>query len=97
MRWGITYLLPDTKLSIEQNRYILNQATEMHYKGEEERKITLQDMEGIIHTEGKFQTLGVYGGQHFRAEVETENGKSNIAFLVCDMTDHRGAFQFSMN
>lgn len=88
-RWGYTFLVADSKLSWSDSEYLILQATEMYLRNEDKRKIGTDSLEGLISTEGKWDSLGCFGGQRFEAEVETSRGKAYIRFLVNEQTGAR--------
>ena len=83
-RWGITFLEADMTVSFEDKAHLIFQATEMYLCEQPERDVATDTLEGRIWTKGDYQLLGSFGGVQYRAEVETERGKSKIRFLVCE-------------
>ena len=83
-RWVVTFLKTETGLSPYDRLYLMLQATEMYLSREEERAVRGETFEGVLHRTGKYQLLGTFGGQEFKAEVETDKGKKDLAFLVTE-------------
>lgn len=83
-RWGIAYLVADSRLSERDRRDLFINAIEMSLYDEDERKVGGEgyEYEGIIHTEGKKQLLGVFFGKRFDGEIDTNYGKSKLRFLI---------------
>lgn len=88
-RWGYTFLRTDTRLSFEDRHYLLGQATEMYLDNEEERAIKTDTLEGRLTTQGRWDSLGSFGGQRFEAEIESKPGKVKLCFLVSEQSGQR--------
>ncbi len=88
LRWGITYLVTDGRLTEENRRYLLGEATEMYLRNEEKREIKTDSLEGRIFTEGKCWSIGGCSGQQFDAEVEAGFGRARIRVLVQERTGY---------
>ncbi len=85
-RWGYTFLIADAKLRGDDRLYLLREATEMYLGNEDERPLKTDSLEGRLTTQGKYDSLGSFGGQRFDAEVETDKGKAKVRFLVEERT-----------
>lgn len=96
-RCGITFLSRNGPLGEEGRLLLVSNAIQMHYSQEKERKVKTDTFEGRIYTDFKHQTLSCFGGQRFDARIETNDGKVDLAFLVCDLTDRHKAYQASLN
>ena len=96
IRWGYVFLRTASHITTEEMRGLMVQAVEMYLKGEEERRIKSSSFEGKLHTEGRYELLGDFGGQRFDAELETADGKDEATFLVNEQTGGRVA-SFSRN
>jgi len=97
IRWGFTFLLSDNRLSKEARTQLLVNATEMYLLGEQERAIESDDYEGRLYTEGVFGLIGTLGGLKFHAEIDTDDGRAKLSFLVNEQTPSRHQAQDSLN
>jgi hypothetical protein len=86
IRWGFTFLLTDNRLSKEARFRLLANATEMYLNGEKERPIESDDYEGRLCTNGEFGLIGTVSGMKFRAEIDTDDGRAVLSFLVNEQT-----------
>jgi len=57
-------------------------AVDMFDEDDTRRNLSTDDYEGIIRTSGDCFCVGTFYGQKFEAEVDTEEGKATLAFLV---------------
>lgn len=57
-------------------------ATEMASKGSEKMKLEKEDYEGLVTTSYERSSLGFFHGIRFKAEIESENGKSEVDFIL---------------
>ncbi len=53
-------------------------------EGEQRKTFREDDIEGVVTTRMREQSIGAIVGTEFRAEVETEKGKGEVTFLVRD-------------
>ena len=86
-RWGFTFLRADSRLSYDDRHYLMQEATEMYLKNEEERQVKTDTLEGRLYTKGQHDSLGSFGGQRFDAEIELNLGKAKVRFLVNEQTN----------
>jgi len=86
------YLRPSGTISLESQRDLAQQALEMYVDEEESRVVKGDDFEGRIFTHGERATLGFYGGQIFKIDLDTNMGEDHIAFLLHERfrRDHQG-------
>ncbi|VVB78171.1 Uncharacterised protein [uncultured archaeon] len=84
-RWGFTFLKTDSRISPEDRVGLVMHATEMYLNKESERKISGEEYEGLLYTRGKstFVSSG-FSGQEFYAEIDTNDGKRTLSFLVTE-------------
>lgn len=83
-RWGITYLVTDSSLSMQDREELLMYATVMYLNRDKIKEVKGDNYEGVLETEGEHQMLGNFGGQRFSARLETNHGKSRVDFLVTE-------------
>src|SRR3989338_6627648 len=89
-RWGITFLTTSTAISEESREDLVYHATGMYLRKEGEREVKGGDYEGIVSTVWKYDVLGSFAGVRFDAELQTEEGKAHLRFLVSEQTGGRG-------
>ena len=87
--WVIAFLKPDSRLSYQDRIYLMTSAASMCFNEETERKVTGENFEGVLYTKGKHYNLGMFGGQQFEADLDTNDGQSSIRFLVARKHDPR--------
>ena len=85
-RWGITFLVADSRLGNLEKDYLLVKATTMYLRNENDKEVKTDSIEGKLFTKGDYCSLGSFDGQRFDAELETEHGRVNVRFLVSEQT-----------
>jgi len=75
-------LLTDNRLDKEARLQLLIHATEMYLGGEAERQVEGEYYEGCLYNTGEFGVIGTLGGVKFRAELDTDEGRAVLQFLV---------------
>ncbi|MDP3728673.1 MAG: hypothetical protein Q8R18_04435 [bacterium] len=92
-RWGIGFLMADSRLTSGQTRYLIVQAATMFWDGEEERDLHLKIegrddlcLEGRITTKGEPAILGGLVGIQYDAEISLVRGKAKVRFLISEQT-----------
>ncbi len=83
-RWGITFLVTDSRFSEEERDALMIKAITMYLAGQKKGRIKTEVYEGEISSNGEYQMLGSFGGQRFRAVLDTDHGKSRLEFLVTE-------------
>lgn len=89
-RWGVTFLSTSTAISEESRGELVYHATGMFLAKESEREVKGGDYEGTVSTVWKYDVLGSFSGVRFDAELQTEEGKAHLRFLVSERTGGRG-------
>lgn len=84
---GVVFLRTDMRLSSEERSAVVLVAINMFYEHLRKTKITTATYEGIVKDTGRYYTLGIFGGRHFCAELETDHGHSRLEMLVAEPTD----------
>lgn len=89
MRWRYTFLDVNGSISYSSKMSIVEEAILMHYNSSNKRckRVKLCEYEGVISTNFKYQSIGIFGGQRFDAEVESKNGKVKLAFIISSQTN----------
>jgi hypothetical protein len=87
-RFGITYLLGDARLTCEEKDDLLFEATRMYLEKEDESEVKGENFEGVIYTRRQHAQIGTYSGIQFDADIDTNDGKINLRFLVNELTDN---------
>lgn len=90
LRWGYTFLLSTPKLSAEEKFDLIRQATEMYLAGEEKRTVKTDEYDGVLYTERRFEVMGNFSGVRFDAELQTNDDKLKLRFLVSEQTGGKG-------
>ena len=85
-RWGITFLVADSRLGEVEKDYLLIKATTMYLRDEKNRAILTDTIDGKLSTQGNYWSLGSFAGQRFDAQLDTEQGRVNVRFLVSEQT-----------
>ena len=85
-RWGYTFLQTDSRVPLEDRINLIKQSTVMYLRNENERELQIDTYEGLLSTEGKHEIIGNYGGQRFDAELQTNEGKAHLKFIVSEQT-----------
>ncbi|MBI2125242.1 hypothetical protein HYV87_01615 [Candidatus Woesearchaeota archaeon] len=88
-RWGVTFCSTYGAIPEEVQYELLREATKMYLRDEQQKDIKTDSVEGRISTEGKYQTIGAYGGQRFDAEVDVDDITAKLSFLVCELSGKR--------
>jgi len=96
-RWGITFCSTYGAVPEEVKYDLIDQATEMYLRNEQSRKLKTDQLEGRLKTEGKYQVLGVFGGQRFDVEVDVDDITAKLSFLVCELTGKESSFNSRSN
>jgi len=91
-RWVYAFLQGDSRLSAEDRFGLLTRASVMYFRNETELKVETDTFSGVISTKGDYGLIGSFGGQRFDAELETNDGKVNLKFLISEQTG-AGSFQ----
>lgn len=89
-RWGVTFLCTNTSISAAGRMNLVREATEMYLDKEEERRVRFGGYEGILCTRWKYDVLGSFAGVRFDADVDTEDGRAHLRFLVSELTAGQG-------
>ncbi|NCO38583.1 MAG: hypothetical protein COZ06_22550 [Armatimonadetes bacterium CG_4_10_14_3_um_filter_66_18] len=97
IRWGFTFLVTDNRLGKDARLKLLVSATEMYLTGEKERPVESEAYEGRLFTNGEFGLIGTVGGMKFRAEIDTDDGRAVLSFLVNEQTPSRQLAADSLN
>ena len=91
-RHGWCFLTCSVPIGIDDKEWIACQAVDMYRKGESRRRVVGESYEGIIRTEGKYQTLDALTGQRFDVDIETIRGRGKMAFLISEQTKLPGGY-----
>ncbi len=75
-------MLTGSALTDGARNSLLRAACEMFQKGRNEKKIKTESVEGKVKTDGRYSGLGSVYGMMFYADIESENGRSKIDFIV---------------
>jgi hypothetical protein len=90
--YGITFLIGDGRLKDEDKIYLMTEATKMYYTKERKRNLKTENLEGKLTTKRKFELLVCFGGIRFEAEIDSiQTGRTNLRFLVCDLSEEEKA------
>ena len=96
-RWGFIFLVPDSRLSKPECDYLARQANQMYFRNETRRNLATDFFEGVISTEGRYDSLGCFSGQRFDAELNTLKGKVNVRFIIDERTGRRDTVDECVN
>ncbi len=96
LRWGFTFFRAPSYLSEGDKHELMRTATLMYLGKEDERYLKTDRYMGRIFTKRQYDVLGIFGGIRFEAELETDQGKDKMSFLVSEQTPGRG-YNFSMS
>ncbi|MBS3098852.1 hypothetical protein J4462_01420 [Candidatus Pacearchaeota archaeon] len=81
--YTIAFGVSDSRMSCEDRILLIVRAVEMYIDGSKKDNVRGDDFEGQIRTNGKYYTIGSFGGRYFEAELEVGNrGKAFFSFLV---------------
>lgn len=86
LRWGYTYLQTDHHLEQQDRISLLTLATLMYLRGVDEKRVKTKNYEGKLTKTKSFTMLGCFSGPEFRADIETNKGKSKLRFIVSEQT-----------
>ena len=77
---------------------MVGMAGDMYFKGEKERRISIDGYRGLLSTEQEWSVLGCFSGQVFYAELWPDDGeeKVDLSFLISEQTYGTGT-AYSMN
>jgi len=83
-RWCIVFLQADGRMNLEETQDLLLEATLMYLSKDEEHQVEGKNYEGVLYTKGNHEMFGCYSGQRYDAELERDDGKLHIKFLIAD-------------
>lgn len=71
-------------MDFEDKLDLIGQAIVMYLKKEDERKIKGENFKGVLYNTGKDQLFVCFYGRQFRAEIDTNDGKARLEFLITE-------------
>jgi hypothetical protein len=85
--WRSTFLTTDSLMTEEDRLNLRMQIADMYIDKEDELNVEGDSYEGRITTDNKSYLLEGFWGQEFKAELETNHGKSKLSLLVAEPVD----------
>jgi len=91
--WSVISLRTDSVLDYDSRLKLWGHVLDRYYdfqsNGSRELKkgvvkVVEDEFEAQIKSDGKYMTIGCLGGRIFEGVVESQKGKSNMSFLVCE-------------
>jgi hypothetical protein len=86
-RWGITFLQTDMQLDEEDRMDLVAEATVMYLLKKDRKDVSRENYDARISSTGKYGYVGNFGGYRFNADIETNDGKGRLSFLVTEPVD----------
>jgi hypothetical protein len=74
--------LKGASLTEEIGNQLVLSASEMLEKGSEKLSIASDHFEGVITTGYKWSSIGTFSGIKFKAEIESDLGKTDVDFIL---------------
>lgn len=84
VRWGLVVLGTNLPLTDELRNDLLMLACRTYLDDQTSVEIDWEGMSGRLYAKGEAAQLGTFVGQRFVAEVDSEDGKGKVDFLVTE-------------
>lgn len=91
IRWGIAFLLSDSRLSGEEQEVLFRKAIMLDLEGKKSSRVRTETLEGKVYRSKGFVMVGSYlSGVQYDAEVDSaEHGSMKLRFVVSEQTPGR--------
>lgn len=91
-RYGLAFLLTDSRLSDEEKDYLFGSAIKLYLTDKKNTKIKTDTLEGRVHRSKLFTMLGNFSGPQYEAEVDSKDvGTVKLSFIVSELTPGRNS------
>jgi hypothetical protein len=83
--WQYVFADTDSRLDNNTRIDIVKHSIDMYLDNKKQKKIKGENYEAFVSCNGKYYTMGCFGGREYKVRADTEFGKTKLSFLIAEV------------